>query len=477
MPNGWLLEVSFLATLKGKNCLVFGAGVTGTSVIGFLEEHGAKAILIDEKEVAGARKSLDGLELQDFYLAIASPGWKLDHPFITQVRARGVEVISEIDLAWRVKSELRPEQRWLALTGTNGKTTTAYMLGAILSAANVRNQVAGTLSGLRTTPEATDLQRALRSWHEDGGQAYVMEVSSHALQQDRVLGTRFAVGIFTNLGIDHLDYHGTVEAYFAAKARLFTTGMTDRSVINRDDVHGQQLLDVVGSSAVSFGLSDATDVIVGPESVRFTWSGVAMQLPMGGTFNLANALGAATAARELGIEIEAIAEGLGSMQPVRGRLEPVANDRGIVVLVDYAHTADALERVLTSVRTSMGSQGKLTVVFGCGGDRDASKRGPMGAIASELADRVILTADNSRSEDTASIVDQIMNGIATKKSSVSVAQILDREEAIAEAISASVRGDVVLIAGKGHETTQEIAGRITDFDDAAVARRILGAAK
>ena len=365
----------------------------------------------------------------------------------------------------------------VGITGTNGKTTTAYMLGAILSAANVRNQVAGTLSGLRTTPEATDLQRALRSWHEDGGQAYVMEVSSHALQQDRVLGTRFAVGIFTNLGIDHLDYHGTVEAYFAAKARLFTTGMTDRSVINRDDVHGQQLLDVVGSSAVSFGLSDATDVIVGPESVRFKWSGVAMQLPMGGTFNLANALGAATAARELGIEIEAIAEGLSSMQPVRGRLEPIANDRGIVVLVDYAHTADALERVLTSVRTSMVSQGKLTVVFGCGGDRDASKRGPMGAIASELADRVILTADNSRSEDTASIIDQIMNGIATKKSSVSVAQILDREEAIAEAISASVRGDVVLIAGKGHETTQEIAGRITDFDDAAVARRILGAAK
>lgn len=365
----------------------------------------------------------------------------------------------------------------VGITGTNGKTTTAYMLGAILSAANVRNQVAGTLSGLRTTPEATDLQRALRSWHEDGGQAYVMEVSSHALQQDRVLGTRFAVGVFTNLGIDHLDYHGTVEAYFAAKARLFTTGMTDRSVINRDDVHGQQLLDVVGSSAVSFGLSDATDVIVGPESVRFKWSGVAMQLPMGGTFNLTNALGAATAARELGIEIEAIAEGLSSMQPVRGRLEPIANDRGIVVLVDYAHTADALERVLTSVRTSMVSQGKLTVVFGCGGDRDASKRGPMGAIASELADRVILTADNSRSEDTASIIDQIMNGISTKKSAVPVAQILDREEAIAEAITTSVRGDVVLIAGKGHETTQEIAGRITDFDDAAVARRILGAAK
>lgn len=365
----------------------------------------------------------------------------------------------------------------VGITGTNGKTTTAYMLGAILSAANVRNQVAGTLSGLRTTPEATDLQRALKSWHEDGGQAYVMEVSSHALQQDRVLGTRFAVGVFTNLGIDHLDYHGTVEAYFAAKARLFTTGMTDRSVINRDDVHGQQLLDVVGSSAVSFGLSDATDVIVGPESVRFKWSGVAMQLPMGGTFNLANALGAATAARELGIEIEAIAEGLSSMQPVRGRLEPIANDRGIVVLVDYAHTADALERVLTSVRTSMVSQGKLTVVFGCGGDRDASKRGPMGAIASELADRVILTADNSRSEDTASIIDQIMNGISTKKSAVPVAQILDREEAIAEAITTSVRGDVVLIAGKGHETTQEIAGRITDFDDAAVARRILGAAK
>ena len=171
------------------------------------------------------------------------------------------------------------ELQVVGITGTNGKTTTAYMLGAILSAADVRNQVAGTLSGVRTTPEATDLQRALRSWHEDGGQAYVMEVSSHALHQDRVLGTRFAVGIFTNLGIDHLDYHGTVEAYFAAKARLFTTGMTDRAVINRDDVHGQQLLDVLGASAVAFGLSDATDVVVGPDSVRFTWSGVAMHFP------------------------------------------------------------------------------------------------------------------------------------------------------------------------------------------------------
>ena len=369
------------------------------------------------------------------------------------------------------------ELQVVGITGTNGKTTTAYMLGAILSAADVRNQVAGTLSGVRTTPEATDLQRALRSWHEDGGQAYVMEVSSHALHQDRVLGTRFAVGIFTNLGIDHLDYHGTVEAYFAAKARLFTTGMTDRAVINRDDVHGQQLLDVLGASAVAFGLSDATDVVVGPDSVRFTWSGVAMHLPMGGTFNLANALGAATAARELGIGIDAIADGLGSMQPVRGRLEPVANDRGIVVLVDYAHTADALERVLTSVRTSMGNQGKLTVVFGCGGDRDASKRGPMGAVASQLADRVILTADNSRSEDTSSIIDQIMAGISAKKVAAPVIQILDREEAIAEAIAASVRGDVVVIAGKGHETTQEIAGLVTEFDDAAVARRILGAGK
>jgi UDP-N-acetylmuramoyl-L-alanyl-D-glutamate--2,6-diaminopimelate ligase len=369
------------------------------------------------------------------------------------------------------------ELQVVGITGTNGKTTTAYMLGAILSAADVRNQVAGTLSGVRTTPEATDLQRALRSWHEDGGQAYVMEVSSHALHQDRVLGTRFAVGIFTNLGIDHLDYHGTVEAYFAAKARLFTTGMTDRAVINRDDVHGQQLLDVLGASAVAFGLSDATDVVVGPDSVRFTWSGVAMHLPMGGTFNLANALGAATAARELGIRIDAIADGLSSMRPVRGRLEPVANDRGIVVLVDYAHTADALDRVLTSVRTSMGSQGKLTVVFGCGGDRDASKRGPMGAVASQLADRVILTADNSRSEDTSSIIDQIMAGISAKNLAAPVTQILDREEAIAEAIAASVRGDVVVIAGKGHETTQEIAGLVTEFDDAAVARRILGAGK
>lgn len=368
------------------------------------------------------------------------------------------------------------KMKMVGVTGTNGKTTTSYMIGSILEAAKMRTAVAGTLSGARTTPESTDLQRILNHWLVDGGEAYVMEVSSHALVQERVTGTEFDVAVFTNLSRDHLDFHGTEEDYFRAKARLFT-GMCDIAVVNRDDVHGRLLLEVTDARPVGFGLDDASNLRVTPSSASFSWGGVEITIPMGGAFNVMNAIAAATTARELGVSANTIAEGLTTMSPVRGRLEPIANDRGITVLVDYAHTPDALEKVLVSVRTAMGSHGALTVVFGCGGDRDPGKRAPMGYVAASNATRVVLTSDNSRSEKTAEIIDQIMEGISTAPGAAVVDRIEDREQAIAHAIYNAQPGDVVVIAGKGHETSQEIAGVVSDFDDASVARGVLEVAK
>ena len=363
--------------------------------------------------------------------------------------------------------------RMVGVTGTNGKTTTAHMIGAILSAAKIKTTVAGTLSSTRTTPESTDLQRQLESWKVEGGRAYVMEVSSHALDQDRVAGTEFDVAVFTNLSRDHLDYHGSEEAYFRAKAKLFS-GMTDCAVINRDDVHGRLLLEVTDAKAVDFGRGDAVDVSVTPASASFRWEGVEIVLPMGGEFNVMNALAAATAAREMGISASVISAGLANMTPVRGRMEPVANDRGITVLVDYAHTPDALDKLLVSLRTAMGGKGALSVVFGCGGDRDPGKRAPMGRVAAQNADRVILTSDNSRSESSELIIAQIMDGVAEANSPAVISKFVDREAAIVAAIDSAIRGDVVVIAGKGHETTQDVNGVLSEFDDAAVARKILG---
>ena len=368
------------------------------------------------------------------------------------------------------------EMTVVGITGTNGKTTTAHMLGAILETASMKPKVAGTLNSVRTTPESTDLQRALRSWRAEGGEAYVMEVSSHALDQNRVLGTRFAAGVFTNLTQEHLDYHGTLEAYFRAKSRLFTDNEVRIAVINRDDVHGRLLLDIVGGDVVTYGMSDASEVKMTPVGVSCTWNGVHLDVPMGGAFNLSNALAAASTARALGVGNDAIAEGLRTMSRVRGRMEQVPNDQGIVVLVDYAHTPDALEQLLTNLRASMKGDGSLVVVFGCGGDRDRAKRAPMGRVAADLADRVVLTSDNSRTEATMRIIDEVISGVLPKHVA-KVSSEENRAEAIRIAIESARPGDVIVIAGKGHETTQDINGVVTEFDDVKVAREFLGAAK
>jgi len=363
----------------------------------------------------------------------------------------------------------------VGITGTNGKTTTAHLLAEILRAYGWKTEVIGTLTGSRTTPESTDLQRLLSECEGKGVEAVVMEVTSHALELYRVAGTTFDVSVFTNLSQDHLDFHLTMEKYFAAKAKLFTNEYSKRGVVNRDDVHGQLLLDTMTIDSMSFGMSDVASVRMDARSLEYEIDGVNMRAQLGGQFNVMNSLAAVSAARALGISLTEIANGLGNATAVPGRFESIDAGQHFEVIVDYAHTPDALERVLDSSRSLMSETGKLVVVFGCGGDRDMEKRQPMGEIAGTKADVVIITSDNPRSESGVEIAAQINAGVRASDSHKVLCTELDRRAAIGMAFSIAQPGDVVVIAGKGHENTQTIGTEIFPFNDAQVARELLGA--
>ena len=362
----------------------------------------------------------------------------------------------------------------VGITGTNGKTTTSYLLAAVLEHAGWPTGVMGTLTGSFTTPEAPELQARLAEMAESGRRAVAMEVSSHALALHRVDGTRFAVAVFTNLGRDHLDLHGTIERYFAAKASLFTPDRAAVGVVNVDDVHGRQLADAAPIPVIPFGLADADALVVGPTASRFRWRGHEVTLPLGGRFNVANALAAATAAGALGIAEDVIAAGLGDVTPVSGRMEAVDAGQPFRVVVDFAHTPDALAGLLAELREV--TAGRVIVVFGCGGDRDTEKRPLMGRSAAEGADLVVITSDNPRSEDPEAIIAAILAGVPVARRGAVVTEV-DRRRGIARALAEAVEGDVVVIAGKGHETTQTIAGEKRPFDDRVVARELLEGAR
>jgi UDP-N-acetylmuramoyl-L-alanyl-D-glutamate--2,6-diaminopimelate ligase len=303
-----------------------------------------------------------------------------------------------------------------------------------------------------------------------------VEVSSHALAQGRVDATRFAVAVFTNLSQDHLDFHPTMEDYFAAKATLFTPALSERAVICVDDPWGRRLLDEVTRAGAlpvhPYGLADADDLRVTSGGTSFTWRGEHVRLRLAGRFNVANALAAATSAALLGVPPADIANGLSTVEPVRGRFEPVDAGQPFSVLVDYAHKPGALEQALTTARELVGEGGRVIVVFGCGGDRDAAKRPIMGKVAARLADRVVLTSDNPRSEEPRAIIAAVQDGIPPGAPLVTEP---DRRRAIELALGDARAGDVVLIAGKGHETTQVIGQRQVPFDDRAVAGAALAA--
>jgi UDP-N-acetylmuramoyl-L-alanyl-D-glutamate--2,6-diaminopimelate ligase len=375
------------------------------------------------------------------------------------------------------------ELRVVGVTGTNGKTTTAFLVRALLEAAGLQSGLLGTVKSVvggreepveRTTPEAIDLQATFRRMLDAGDRACAIEVSSHALELGRAEGIHFACRVFTNLTQDHLDFHETMERYYLAKRRLFEAPGAP-SVVNVDDDYGRRLAGEI-DGATTYAIDRdanyrATDVRFDPAGSSFTCETpdgpleIDTRLP--GLFNVQNALAAIAAARALGVEPEAIRRGLAGADRVPGRFEPVDEGQDFTVLVDYAHTPEALENVLRAAREI--TTGRLHVVFGAGGDRDRAKRPLMGRAASQLADRVIVTSDNPRSEDPEAIVDEVLGG-----TSGDAEREVDRRRAIARAVESARRGDVVVIAGKGHEQGQEFeGGRKEPFDDVTVVRDAL----
>ncbi len=370
--------------------------------------------------------------------------------------------------------------RVVGVTGTNGKTTTTHLVRSILESAGMPTGIVGTLDGPRTTPESPELQRSLARFVGEGRTAAAVEVTSHGLLQHRVDGMVFDVAVFTNLSQDHLDFHGNMEAYFAAKARLFEPGRARVAVVNVDDEYGRRLAERAGIETVTYSVADAEELELGRTSSRFVLRGRAVQLAIGGEFNVANALGAAAAARALGVGEEAIVAGLAAAGPVPGRFEVVESLDGVTVVVDFAHTPAALEKVLVAARAATGrahdvsrlhaageQPGRVLVVFGAGGDRDRGKRPAMGAVAARLADVVVVTSDNPRHESAAAIAGEIRAGIG---GGAACRVELDRREAIAHALRSARSGDVVVVAGKGHETSQQVGDRSVPFDDREVVR-------
>jgi UDP-N-acetylmuramoyl-L-alanyl-D-glutamate--2,6-diaminopimelate ligase len=457
----------------------------------------------------------DSRRVQRNGLFVAIRGEKVDgHEFIGQAVEKGASVI----VAEREEKHLRatcvvvkdtrtaladlstifygrPAQRLklAAVTGTNGKTTTSFLIKHICEKAGLRCGLIGTvryeigervLPAIRTTPESLDLQELLAQIVNAGCRAAAMEVSSHALAQDRTRGLEWNVAVFTNLTQDHLDFHGTMESYFESKAKLFTElGQQENkrksvAVINIDDRYGQQLLDKIDKSVaiVTYGMGARADFRASNYRVEF--SGTSYQLdargksylvrvPLIGRFNVANSVAALAAATGLGVDLRAAILSLGKSPQVPGRLEMVPAKRQFQVFVDYAHTPDALANVLKTLR-ELHPQ-RLTVVFGCGGDRDRKKRPLMGEMVDRHADYAVITSDNPRKEDPSAIIVEIEKGFR----STHFEKIVDRTEAINRAIALAQPRDIVLIAGKGHENYQEFADHTIPFDDIQVARRAI----
>jgi UDP-N-acetylmuramoyl-L-alanyl-D-glutamate--2,6-diaminopimelate ligase len=386
------------------------------------------------------------------------------------------------------------QMRVVGITGTNGKTTTSYLVSAILDAAGIQTGLMGTvtyrigaraLAATRTTPEAPELQAMMREMVSAGCGACVMEVSSHALALGRADGIRFAAGVFTNLTRDHLDFHAGMDDYFAAKRRLFEL-LPDEApaAINIDDPRGASLVEICGRP-ITYGINKPADVSPGPLSfslegltfdIRSKRGAVRVESRLVGKPNVYNILAAVATTVEMDVPIAAIEEGLRRLSGVPGRFEVVSSaEDDVTVVVDYAHTDDALRNLLETARP-MASR-RLITVFGAGGDRDRTKRPLMGMVAARLSDVVIVTSDNPRSEDPLRIIEEVKRGAdpETRQGGADVLTVVDRREAIVQAVQMAGAGDVVLIAGKGHEKYQEIAGRTMAFDDIDVAHEALDA--
>jgi UDP-N-acetylmuramoyl-L-alanyl-D-glutamate--2,6-diaminopimelate ligase len=461
-----------------------------------------------ERTVNAARAEIadlayDARDVTPGALFVCIPGLKADgHDFARQAIANGaialiVEHALELSVPQLVVADAREaialaadaffdhptrELEVVGVTGTNGKTTTAFLLFSILAAAGRRPGLLGTIenriggerrAATRTTAEAIDLQRTFKEMLDVGDRSCALEATSHGSALKRLLGVRFRALVFTNLSQDHLDFHGTMEEYFAAKRRLFAEpdpdGNRPPAAINVGDPYGRTLaeeLRTLGEEPVEYSLADAAELEVTPAGSSFHFGGLELTTRLRGRFNVENVLGAVAAARILGVEDEAVVAGVEQLAGVPGRFEAVDEGQPFAVLVDYSHTPDALESLLSEARNL--ASGRLVCVFGCGGDRDRGKRPLMGEIAWRLADAVIVTSDNPRSEDPQAIIDEILAGVPGP-----VQVEPDRAAAIARALEEAREGDVVVIAGKGHEQGQEFEDRTIPFDDRDVAREAL----
>lgn len=460
--------------------------------------------------------SYDSRRVQPGHLFVALKGQHADGAsFARQAVERGaVAVVAEtappadLRVAWATVGDARlalallsaafsshpsAEMQVIGITGTNGKTTTAYLVASIFEAAGIRCGLLGTVGyridnevreATRTTPEAPEVQAFLREMVDRGCGACAMEVSSHALSLRRVDGITFAAGVFTNLTRDHLDFHADMETYFQAKRRLFEMLPRDApSLLNVDDPRGVLLAEIVGRP-VTYGISRPADISPGPLSFSLDGLAFDVRTPRGtvraksslvGRPNVYNILAAVSTATALGLSFQEIENGIAALERVPGRFQLVSGKKDdVTVIVDYAHTDDALRNLLETARPL--TAGRLITVFGCGGDRDRTKRPLMGAVAGRLSDVIVITSDNPRSEDPGRIIEEIQRGITPdtrRDGSQRILALVDRGEAIATAIEMARSGDVVLIAGKGHEKYQVLGSQTLPFDDVAVAREAL----
>ncbi len=458
--------------------------------------------------------AIDSRQTQPGNVFVAIRGFEADgHNFVDDAIAHGAGIVvveKEVDdksvPVLRVKDTRKavarmarrfyraPDQelRLIGVTGTNGKSTVTFLLESILNSAGTNTGLLGTMlyrwkghneTAARTTPDSVDMYRLLRMMRDDGVDAAVMEVSSHALALDRVLGMTFDAAVFTNLSRDHLDFHPSVDAYRQAKAKLFRMIASGGcGVINGDDPAGEWMQKAALERTVTYGEKNANvdyrivDIHAEGEGTSFIIVTDGVQIPfttfLRGRFNVMNSVAAVVTGLEMALDQRAIQDGLRAVRNVRGRMETFDSNRGYRIVVDYAHTPEALENVLVTTREF--TEKRLIVVFGCGGDRDRGKRPQMGRIAAELADIVFVTSDNPRREEPQSIVEDILKGIQTRKD---VVALVDRKEAIHRALDEAGPGDTVLIAGKGHETYQEIGVKRYPFDDRAVAGAYLNLEK
>ena len=454
-----LLDGRLIGAQTGRGAAVAGSGDDRVDDV----EHDSRRVKPGTLFACIPGSSFDGHQFADEALASGASALLAEREIPASVPVIVVESVRQsVGLAAAAVHGNPSEHLDLAgVTGTNGKTTTVSVLSGLLRTAGRDTAGIGTLTGALTTPEATDLQRTLADAVRQGLSAVAMEVSSHGLAQRRLNGCRFRVAAFTNLGHDHLDYHGSLEEYFAAKAELFSADLTERAVIVVASKWGRRLAELAARQMPVIEVDPTTTELIEADSRSsvFRWRDQEVTLPLGGSFNRANAVLAAEMAVALGLSPASAAEGLAAATQVPGRFEAVRAGQDFAVIVDYAHTADGLEAVLHAARAL--TERRLTVVFGAGGDRDRSKRPRMGAVAERLADRVILTSDNPRSEDPTRIIEEIASGMTQPPER----REPDRRHALRHALATSWRGDTVVIAGKGHETSQTIGTSTLVFDD------------